>query len=160
GIGLDAVLGKAAAKEPGALPLLSVMLETLYQRDIQEQATAANSSRTLTFASYRALGELRGAIAQRAEETIAALQHSDPDAAGALPQVLRALVTTGVGDAVTSRPAKLSQFADGSPARRLIDALLDSRTRLLTADCNETNAEVRIAHEALIEYWPRARQQI
>lgn len=40
GLGLDAVLARAAAKEPGALPLLSVMLETLYRRDIHERAAA------------------------------------------------------------------------------------------------------------------------
>ena len=34
GIGLDAVIANAAAEDPGALPLLSVMLHALYLRDI------------------------------------------------------------------------------------------------------------------------------
>lgn len=69
GIGLDAVIARAASEEPGALPLLSVMMQSLFARDIAE-----GGGRTLTFASYRALGELKGAIAQRADDALAELR--------------------------------------------------------------------------------------
>jgi hypothetical protein len=161
GIGLDAVIARAANEEPGALPLLSVMLETLYKRDISEgEAREGSPPHTLTFAVYRALGELKGAIGQRAEETITALEQSDPAAASALPQVLRALLTTAAGNVVTARAAPLSQFGNGSPEQRLIEAFLSPKSRLFTAEDQGGGPEVRLAHEALIEHWPRAKQQV
>lgn len=155
GVGLDAVISRAASEEPGALPLLSVMLQSLYGRDIEQ-----TGGRALTFASYRALGELRGAIAERADQALADLARSDPDAPAALPRVLRALVTTGHDGATTSRPARLDAFAPGGPEARLVAAFLAPDTRLLVASEHDGVAEVRLAHEALIENWPRAREQI
>jgi WD40 repeat protein len=155
GLRLDAVLAQAAAEEPGALPLLSVMLDTLYQRDVLDKG-----SRRLTFASYRALGELTGAIAQRAEDTLASLVNTDPEAAATLPDVLRALVTTTMGSAVTAQSAPLVHFAGHPVQMRLLERFLASEVRLLTAEDRGHGAEIRLAHEALIEHWPRAKEQI
>ena len=63
GPGLDGELTEAAGRDPGSLPLLSFTLDELYRRDVAE-----SGGEVLTFASYRALGGLEGAIAQRAEE--------------------------------------------------------------------------------------------
>ncbi|HYF57017.1 MAG TPA: AAA family ATPase, partial [Salinarimonas sp.] len=155
GVGLDAVMARAANEEPGALPLLSVMLDSLYERDV-----APGAGRMLTFASYRELGELRGAIARRAEQTLAALRASDPEAAAALPQLLRALVTASGEGTATSRPADLAGFPPGSPAARLIEAFVAPDARLLVTTMSGGRAEVRLAHEALLENWPAARDQI
>lgn len=155
GVGLDAVISRAASEEPGALPLLSVMLQSLYQRDIVE-----GGGRALTFAGYRALGELKGAIAQRADQALADLRGHDPDAAAALPRVLRALVTAGDDGTATSRPARLDAFAPGSPELRLVESFLAPERRLLVASERGGVAEVRLAHEALLENWPAAREQI
>jgi hypothetical protein len=161
GVGLDAVIARAAAEEPGALPLLSVMLESLYDRDIAHIIGEGQSRNQLRFATYRDLGELKGAVAQRAEEVLASVAAADPEAGGSLPQVLRALVTAPTGGgAVTSRPARIALFADGGPEARLIAAMLAPQARLLVAAMTENGVEVRLAHEALIENWPRARDQI
>ena len=160
GVGLDAVIAHAAVEEPGALPLLSVMLDTLYGRDV---ATSSRSiaKHQLRFSTYRELGELTGAIARRAEEIFNAVAATDPDAAQAFPRLLRALVTASAqGTAVTSRAARLDQFGEGGPEARLISAFVSENARLLVAATSNKGTEIRVAHEALIEKWPRARVQI
>ena len=155
GVGLDAVIAGAASEEPGALPLLSVMMQSLFERDIVER-----HGRALTFAGYRALGELKGAIARRADQALESLKAQDPEAAAALPEVLRALVTAAGDGTATSRPARLDSFPPGSPEARLVTAFLAPENRLLVASEREGVAEMRIAHEALLENWPSAREQI
>src|ERR1051326_7489214 len=151
-IGLAATLASEAANEPGVLPLLSFLLDELYKADIGEGRA------TLTFASMRGLGGLRGAIANRAE---AAFVNLSADVQAALPRVLRALVTTSRSAATaTGRPAALAQFADGSAESRLVDALLAPQVRLLVADGDGAGARVRFAHEALLTHWERAKRQI
>ena len=160
GVGLDAVIARAAADEPGALPLLSVMLDALYERDVAS-AQGDRPQHQLRFSTYRDLGELTGAIARRADDVFNAVAQTDPEAAQSFPRVLRALVTTSAqGTAITSRPAQLAQFAEGGPEARLISAMVSNQARLLVASTSQQGAEVRLAHEALIEHWPRAREQI
>ena len=79
---LDDVLQEAAAADPGSLPLLEFVLDALYQ--------AGRERRVLTFAAYRALGGLEGAIARRADEVVDGLPL---DIQEALPAALRALTT-------------------------------------------------------------------
>ena len=155
GLRLDAVIAAAASQEIGALPLLSVMLDTLYQRDVQ----AGGGTRLLTFASYRAMGELRGAIAQRAESVLARLQKRDPEAADAFPTLLRRMIGINEGAAV-ARPLPMSVVAAGSPQARLIDSFLQPDARLLVVNASPSGPELRLAHEALIRNWPRAEMQI
>src|SRR5262249_45660048 len=76
--------------------------------------------------------------------------------------VLRALVTVEGGTA-TSRTAPLSLFPPGTPRRALVDALVDPQARLLVADTDTGEAheaQLRLAHEALLTHWPRAREQV
>ena len=153
GLALDAMLAKEAAAQPGVLPLLSVMLDDLYERDVAQAGTGG----LLTVASYRALGGLRQAIGRRAETKLESLRKTDRAAADALPRVLRALVTSeAAGDSPTARPAPLATFTESSPERRLVEALLAADARLLTVEDRGKGPEVRLAHEALIENWPRA----
>ncbi|MFK0690126.1 AAA family ATPase [Mesorhizobium sp. IMUNJ 23033] len=142
---LDDVLQDAAAADPGSLPLLEFVLDALYE--------VGRERRILTFAAYRALGGLEGAIARRADEVVDALP---PDIQEALPAVLRALTTVRPGDeTVTASPVLLSKVA-GTPARlTLVDALI--ATRLLVSDEDAAgHVFVRVAHEALLSRWPRA----
>ena len=89
---LEDVLQEAAAADPGSLPLLQFVLDALYE--------ACRERRVLTFAAYRALGGLEGAIARRADEVVDALP---PHVQAALPSVLRSLTTVRPGDeAVTT----------------------------------------------------------
>ncbi len=147
-IRLDAVLREEASAHPAALPLLEFALEALYYADIAQ-------GRVLRYDSYRNFGGLEGAIASKAE---AAFERLSEDARAALPTVLWALVSVsddGSGP-ITARRASLSQFAAATPARRLIDTFLDPAARLLSID----QTDVRVAHEALLTHWKRARERI
>ena len=126
--------------------LLEFVLEALYQ--------AGRAERLLTFAAYRALGGLEGAIARRADEVVDALS---PTVQDALPTILRALTTVRLGDnAVTAAPAARDNMARTPAQSGLLDALIAAR--LLVSDENlEGQAVVRVAHEALLSRWPRAR---
>ena len=152
GLGLDAVLAEDAAAAPGALPLLSFTLDELYKD------AKARGATVLTYGSYEALGGLEGAIAKRADEIVGALPAL---AQIALPRVLRALTTVsgGTDQIPVARSAPLQSFAEGSPARTLIDAFIAARL-LVAASEGGTAATVRLAHEALIGRWQRAREQI
>jgi hypothetical protein len=151
-IGLDVVLAEHAAAAPGVLPLLSFVLDKLYE-DAKERGETV-----LTHSSYEALGGLEGAIAKRADAIMASL----PECAQlALPRVLRALVTVGQGaqTIVTARAASLDGFPEGSPEHRMITAFVEGR--LLVADVDKTQARgIRVAHEALLRHWERARDWI
>ena len=142
---LDDVLQEAAAADPRSLPLLEFVLDALYG--------AGRDRRVLTFAAYRALGGLEGAIARRADEVVDSLP---TDIQEALPAVLRALTTVRPGDeAVTARPAPLTEVAS-TPARlALVDALVGARL-LVTDEDVAGHVFVRVAHEALLSRWPRA----
>jgi hypothetical protein len=160
GVSLDATLARDAAEEPGALPLLSVMLDALFARDVAPNAGGA-AQQQLRFSTYRDLGELTGAIARRADEIFNAVAATDPEAAASFPNVLRALVTASSrGADVTSRSASLDQFVAGGPETRLMTAFAANDARLLVTSMSPHGVEVRVAHEALIEKWPRARDQI
>jgi len=152
GLGLDSVLAQDAAAAPGALPLLSFTLDELYKD------AKARGATQLTYASYEALGGLEGAIAKRADEILDGLPVA---ARAAAPRVLRALTTVSGATAQmpVARSAPLERFAEGSPARLLIDAFIAARL-LVAADESGTAATVRLAHEALISRWQRARDQL
>jgi WD40 repeat protein len=151
GVGLDSVLAEDAAAEPGALPLLSFTLETLYTRDVIE-----HGDRCLTFATYESLGGLDGAIAARAEDAFKSLS---PDAQSAVPKVLRALVNvSGASDEpMVARAAPLSILATPE-MQAVVTAFVDAR--LLVASAEGGNPTIRLAHEALINRWERARERL
>jgi hypothetical protein len=152
-IGLDAALAEEASREPGALPLLSFLLSALYARDVQE-----NQGSALRYDSMRTLGGLKGAIATRAETAFTGLP---TNAQAVLPKVLRALVTVSrSGAEPTARAVSMARFEEGSLERRIVEAFLDPQVRLLVADGDGEGARVRVAHEALITHWERAKRQI
>jgi tetratricopeptide (TPR) repeat protein len=156
GIPLSDLITEEAAREPGSLPLLSYLLDQLYQKDVLESGGSE-----LTYASYQALGGLKGAIASRADAVLAA---QPPEVRLSLRNALFALVQmsgteTGMDRAVARR-ALMSEFPEGSPKRRLVEALLDPSARLLVGDASGRFATVRVAHEALISEWQTARDYI
>jgi formylglycine-generating enzyme required for sulfatase activity len=155
GLSLDEEILKAAAQNPGALPLLSFLLDQLWQ--------ARDEHGILTFASYEKLGGLEGSLGRRADQVYAALPVT---VQAALPELLRALVTVGPGSVgarhvATARSASLSHFPPGTARCELLDALLDPKARLLVAEADEKRgAQVRVAHEALLSHWEVARKQV
>jgi WD40 repeat protein len=152
GVGLDAVLADDAAASAGALPLLSFTLDELYRN-----AKVRNEA-VLRHANYEAMGGLEGAIAKRADDIIAGLPAASQ---AALPRVLRSLTTVaGTTDqAPIGREARLETFAVGSPERTLVDSFIAAR--LLVAESKDgSSPTVRLAHEALINRWHKARDQL
>ncbi len=144
--GLDDVLQQAASRNPSSLPLLSFVLDELY--------AASGSSRRLGFQSYHALGGLEGAIAKRADDVVNALPK---DVQAALPALLRALITLDRDDGVaTARTVLKRQAVHGPAAEKLVTALIDARLLVTGGEGDDT--VLRVAHEALLTRWPRARQ--
>ncbi|HVB18322.1 MAG TPA: SUMF1/EgtB/PvdO family nonheme iron enzyme [Stellaceae bacterium] len=148
GATLDETICEVAARDRGVLPLLSFLLDQLWQR--------RSDTGVVTFATYRELGGLEGAIVRRAEEVFQA----QPEAVQReLVVLLRELVTIERGKAV-SRAALLSRFPEGTPLRALVDAFLDPEARLLASDSDDGRAQLRLAHEGLLSHWPRAAEQV
>ncbi len=151
---LNEIIAEEVVHEAGALPLLSYLLDQLYRSDVLEAGGIA-----LTFATYERLGRLEGAIATRAEAVVASCTPEDRQALGS---VLFALIqmgaTEGNVDRAISRRVPLSTFPSGTAQRRLVEALLHPDARLLVSDAETGGAPtVRVAHEALITRWARAR---
>ncbi|MBO3743906.1 nSTAND1 domain-containing NTPase [Actinoplanes flavus] len=125
-----------AEGQPGALPLVShALLETWRQR----------RGEVLTVAGYEAAGGMSGAIAQTAESVYQGLAAPDRET---VHQVLTRLVALGEGVPDTRRRVQRSEL-DQPEVNRVLDALAEARLLVLGADT------VEIAHEALIEAWPR-----
>ncbi len=151
---LNEVIAEEVAREPGALPLLSYLLDQLYRNDVADA-----HGHTMTYATYEGLGRLEGAIATKAE---AVLDRCAPEERQALGSVLFSLVQMDTADGdverAIARRVPLSLFAPDTPQRRLVEALLDPDARLLVSDAElDSSPTVRVAHEALISRWAQAR---
>jgi tetratricopeptide (TPR) repeat protein len=148
GLGLDAIIAEAASRDPSALPLLSFALDELYRRDIAE-----GGGNILTVATYRRLGGLEGAIAERAEEVCAALPTT------AVAAVLRELVSLRERqDEAGARPAPRAGVATTPEREQVVEALIAAR--LVVSAGTGAGPVLRLAHEALIGHWPRLAELI
>ncbi|HUI16945.1 MAG TPA: AAA family ATPase, partial [Alphaproteobacteria bacterium] len=148
---LDVVLQEAAAREPGALPLLEFALDQLYRKDVEEKRGSV-----LTFASYHELGELKGAVARHADEVCDGLP---AEALAALPGVLRALVTMGSAEGRAVARAMRRDDIATTPARAAaIDRLVEARLLVGSGEAGE--GQLRLAHDMLIASWPRLRDLV
>jgi WD40 repeat protein len=143
---LDDALQEEASKNPEALPLLEFCLAELYK--------LRTESHLITWEAYEKLGGLTGAIAKRAEDVFSALS---PAAQAAFPHVLSSLVTM---DAVaTSRPARRKDLELNPPMKEVISSF--ARANLFVMDVNQAGeAVVAVAHEALINSWPRVQDWV
>jgi hypothetical protein len=92
---LNEVIAEEVAREPGALPLLSYLLNQLYRADVLEA-----DGTTLTYATYEKLGKLEGAIATQAEAVLERCAAEDRQALGS---VLFSLVEIGAGEGNVER---------------------------------------------------------
>jgi tetratricopeptide (TPR) repeat protein len=145
GIGLDEELLQAACV-PGSLPFLQFTLDELFnERD----------GSTLTIAAYDRLGGLGGAIDRRAEATFATLDEAARDELGA---VGRELVTLTQQDLPTGRTAPRERLMSPPARARLVEAFIAAR--LLVSDVSGEQVVIRLAHDALMAHWSRARALI
>lgn len=147
---LDDVLRDAAAKNPGALPLLEFTLEELYKQ--------RTDNGMLTFKAYKKLGGVEGALAQCAEEVYAGLE---PGVQEVMDVELHSLISIGVDDAekISRKYAPLEMVTATPETKEFVEAFV--KARLFTTDlAADGSATVNIAHEALLQHWPRLQDWI
>jgi hypothetical protein len=142
------------ADDPGALTLLQFVLDELW-RDQRDGY--------LTHASYRQIGGAAHALANYADAAIDYFSKSDQDIARG---VLLQLVEFGDGTARRRRPVEILEliggegmFIDVSDARHVVEQLIDQRL-LATTSTAKGQLQVELAHDALIDTWPRLKQWI
>ncbi|MFI7708766.1 helix-turn-helix domain-containing protein [Nonomuraea sp. NPDC049480] len=129
------------AGEPGALPLMSHALREVWRR---------RTGKMLTLDAYESVGRVHGAISHTAEELYAGLS---PTQARIARRILLRLIQPGEQAQDTRRPAaraELDPYEEADTAL-VIEQLAGSRLLTLHQDT------VELAHEALIESWPRLR---
>ena len=138
---VDVIL-REAANHAGALPLVSHALVETWHRRTEDR---------LTLEAYRDAGSIAGAIARTAERVYGGF-----NAAQRLhvERLFLRLVEPGDGTDHTRRNVPYGQLAGSSIDPEEVDLLVEAR--LLTADADG----IEIAHEALIESWPRLRSWI
>lgn len=143
---LDDALQEEASSNPEALPLLEFCLDELYK--------LRTESHLITWEAYEKLGGLNGAIAKRAEDVFGGLSAAGQSA---FPQVLSSLVTM---DAVaTSRPARLKDLELNPHVGEVIRSF--TQANLFITDVNQAGERVvAVAHEALINSWPRVQDWV
>lgn len=142
-----------AGKGPGVLPLLEFTLTELYMR----RDKPSDARDTFTYQAYETINGLKGSIGHNAERLFQGLDESSQNALPSLIRALSAVAQEGPG--ITARTVLLEIYAEGTPKRAIIDQM--TAARLLIKEGNEnTQTQIRVAHEALLTHWPRAKQQI
>jgi hypothetical protein len=138
------VLLAAAGGNADALPLLGFTLEWLFEHRDGER---------LTFAAYDRLGGLEGAIGRAAEQAFANLEK---EAQAALPQLLRGLAEAprrGTGLALRDMP--MTDAPEGTPVRRLAEALVTARILHCPVLRSRYRADARPRHAPPTQGRPR-----
>lgn len=142
GTGLDDFLCASAVGRPDALPLLQYCLQELYR-----MRTADNE---LSFHAFQQLGDLEGAIGQRAEEVVLGLGEEKQ---AALPHIISLLIVlSGDGANVSSQRVPWAALRD-EHAHAAVVALVESR--LFVSDLDGSTPVFGIAHDAILRRWPR-----
>ncbi|MEU9117275.1 hypothetical protein AB0D04_37395 [Streptomyces sp. NPDC048483] len=142
---LTARVVEEVVDNPGALPLMSHALMETWRR---------RRGRMLTVQAYESAGGLHGSITRTAEDTYGRLT---PAQASLARRILLRLIAPGNGTEDTHRPAPRTEF-ESIPGSADTAAVVDhlARARLLTLD----DGNVCLAHEAVINAWPRLRHWI
>ncbi|WP_027186441.1 AAA family ATPase [Desulfovibrio inopinatus] len=138
-----------AAGSPGALPLLQFTLDQLFEQRDTEKGL-------LRFADYDAMGGLEGAIGTHADAIFSNLEEEQH---AALPTVILKLVTVRPEnpEIVLSRPVSKDAFTTLPEALPLIDAFVAPEARLFVVDGHGESSTVRVAHDALLSHWEKAK---
>jgi len=117
----------------------------------QELATELWNRRkgsVLTHDAYTSIGEVTGAIAQRADRTLLALKDSQVVRNG-----LCRLVRMGdAANSITKQSVSLSDFSEVE--RVAMMAFVDANLLVIDGDPAAGDARVAVAHEALVRVWP------
>ncbi|MEM6453002.1 MAG: WD40 repeat domain-containing protein [Cyanobacteria bacterium P01_D01_bin.105] len=143
---IDALLSDVLG-EPAALPLLQFTLLKLWEHRERNR---------VTWEAYRRLGGGRLALAKSADEFYEGLI---PEEQVTMRRILLRMVRPGEGLEVTSRRVPQSELyaagEAGDRVNRVLEKLILVRLVRLTEGELPDDAQVEVAHEALIRNWPR-----
>lgn len=131
--------------EPGNLPLLSLVLQKLWED------ARLHGSRLRHYA-YKEMGRLQGALVNSAEATY--LHLSEPEQQTARRVFLQLVQPSQKGEE-TRRRATLDELDDWT--RTVVTRLTKERLIVMDHDRSEITDTVELAHEALIRHWPRLK---
>ncbi|MBY5163273.1 extracellular solute-binding protein [Salsipaludibacter albus] len=149
---LVAELVAAVTHQPGGLPLFQYALTQVFDE---------RAGSLLTKSALDGLGGMQGILARRAEDVHDGLD--EPQRALARQLFLR-LVVLGEGAEDTRRRVPRRELGRLPAGRQAVDLVLErfGRARLVTLDRDDATGEptVEVAHEALLEAWPRLRRWI
>ncbi len=135
-----------ASRNVEALPLLEFCLDELYK--------LRTETHLITWEAYEKLGGLKGAIAKRAEDVF---EEMSPPAQDAFPRVIASLVTMDA--VVTSHPVRLKDLDHNPHIEEVIRSF--TRANLFVTDTDQAGEPfVAVAHEALINSWPRVQNWV
>jgi WD40 repeat protein len=142
---IDALLGDILG-EPAALPLLQYSLLRLWEERERNR---------VTLAAYQRVGGGRLALARGADAAYVALI---PEEQLTARRILLRLVRPGEGLEITSNRVRRADLDRGGedPGRvaRVLAKLLDAHLLRLTPGDTPADAQVELAHEALVRNWP------
>ncbi|MDF0673033.1 MAG: SUMF1/EgtB/PvdO family nonheme iron enzyme [Nitrospira sp.] len=137
--GLVDLMLEQASDEPGHLPLLEFVLRQLWEHQRGGE---------LHHEAYRAMGQLEGAIAAKAESIFGSLSVQDQQR---VQQIFLRLVRPGEGEADTRRRATSSEL--GKEVQSLVKKLADERLVVTSRLAGSEEDTVEVSHEALVRHW-------
>lgn len=137
--GLVDLMLEQASDEPGHLPLLEFVLRQLWEQ---------RRGGELHHEAYRAMGQLEGAIAAKADSIFCRLNHHDQRR---VQQIFLRLVRPGEGEADTRRRATLTEL--GEETQSLVKTLADERLVVTSRVAGSVEDTVEVSHEALVRHW-------
>ena len=144
--GLVDLILEQAGDEPGKLPLLEFVLRRLWEDwrggELHHEA-------------YKAMGQLEGAIAKKAESLYVKLNEGDQHK---VQQIFLRLVRPGEGEADTRRRATFAEMGEG--LRSLVKTLADERLLVTSQLAGSAEETIEVSHEALIRHWERLTQWV
>ena len=142
----------AIADAPGDLPLLEFALTELW-----DHPTADGM---LTHAAYDAIGEVKGAIATRADDLLTHLKKADPQNEAAVRTIFTRLVKVARSGQGADTKLRIAQEALPPQAVALVSQLVDARLLMTDFDRASQKKTVEVAHEALIRGWPQLQEWV
>ncbi|MCC6509326.1 MAG: AAA family ATPase, partial [Pirellulaceae bacterium] len=143
----DTILRESAGRTE-LLPLVEYLLLDLFEHRTSEGV--------LTYARFRELGGVEGALRQRCEATFESLPK---EVQARLPAVLSRLLTLSGDNLNTAvrRTVPLERFKQEPAERQLVEAMVRERLFTTSSDPDGTQV-VSVTHEAVLRVWPRVTE--
>lgn len=132
--------------EPGNLPLVEFVLSLLWEQ---------RRGGELHYEAYQAMGQLKGAIAAKAESLYGHLSKQDQQR---VQQIFLRLVRPGEGEADTRRRATFTEL--GKELRGPAQTLVDNRILVSSRLASSGEDTIEVSHEALIRQWGRLKKWV